>query len=118
MIETMVRWAPDVWVTGPAPDLAALLDQGASLRQENAALRAEKAALRAENAVLHERVQEPEARLGQTSANSSRHPSSAPPSACEPLAAAFRPERGASPATGGPAAGCCRTTRRGGRARA
>ena len=72
----------------PAPDLAALLEQVAPLRRENAALQAENAALRAENAalqvesaVLHERVRELEARLGQTSANSSRPPSSDPPRA-------------------------------------
>src|SRR5262249_44661427 len=51
------------------------------LRQETAALRTENGALRAENAVLQERVRELEARLGQTSANSSRPPSSDPPQA-------------------------------------
>jgi transposase len=83
MSETTLPRAPDRWATVPAPDLAALLEQVAPLRRENAALRAENAALRAENAalqaesaVLHERVQELEARLGQTSANSSRPPSS------------------------------------------
>src|SRR5436190_18232919 len=81
MIETMLPRAPDRWATAPAPDLAALLEQVAPLRQENAALRMENAALRAENAVLHERVRELEARLGQTSANSSRPPSSDPPEA-------------------------------------
>jgi transposase len=88
MIETMLPQAPDLWATVPAPDLAALLEQVAPLRRENAALRAENAALRAENAalqaesaVLHERVQELEVRLGQTSANSSRPPSSDPPQA-------------------------------------
>jgi transposase len=44
-----------------------------------ATLRLENAALRAENAVLQERIRELEARLGQTSANSSRPPSSDPP---------------------------------------
>ncbi len=81
MIKTMLPRAPDRWATGPAPDCAALLEQVASLRQENAALRAENAALQAESAVLHERIQELEARLGQTSANSSRPPSSDPPQA-------------------------------------
>jgi transposase len=81
MIETMWPQAPDLWATGPAPDLAALLEQVAPLHRENAALRAENAALRAENAVLHQRVCELEARLGQTSANSSRPPSSDPPQA-------------------------------------
>ncbi len=65
----------------PAPDLAPLLEELATLRLENTALRIEKAALRAENAVLHERVRELEARLGQNSANSSRPPSSDPPQA-------------------------------------
>jgi transposase len=77
----MLPRAPDWWATVPAPDLAALLEQVAPLRWENAALRAENAALRAENATLHERVQELEARLGQTSANSSRPPSADPPHA-------------------------------------
>src|SRR4051794_26007257 len=88
MIETLLPQAPDWWATVPAPDLAALLEEVAPLRRENAALRAENAALRAENAalqaesaILHERVQELEARLGQTSAISSRPPPSAPPQA-------------------------------------
>jgi transposase len=81
MIETTLLLAPDWWAAVPAPDLAAVLEQLATLRLENAALRAENAALRAENAVLHERVQELAARLGQTSANSSRPPSSDPPQA-------------------------------------
>src|SRR5215208_8301896 len=67
-------------MTLPAQALgpASLLEQLATLRQENAALRAENAALQWESAVLHERVRELEARLGQTSANSSRPPSSDP----------------------------------------
>src|SRR3954471_6001306 len=73
--------ALNLLATAPIPDPAPLLEQVAPLRQENAALRAENAALRAENAVLHERVQELEARLGQTSANSSRPPSTDPPQA-------------------------------------
>jgi transposase len=88
MVETTLLRTPDLWATVPAPDLAALLDEVAPLRRENAALQAENAALRAENAalqvesaVLHERVRELEARLGQTSANSSRPPSSDPPQA-------------------------------------
>jgi len=60
--------------TTPAPDPAPLLEERATLRRENAALRTE-------NAVLHERIRELEARLGQTSANSSRPPSSDPPQA-------------------------------------
>ena len=55
-------------------DPAPLLEELAILRLENATLRAENSALRA-------RVWELEARLGQTSANSSRPPSSDPPQA-------------------------------------
>src|SRR5262249_29530692 len=51
----------------PAPDLAPVLEELATLRLENAA--------------LHERVRELEARLGQNSTNSSRPPSSDPPQA-------------------------------------
>src|SRR5918912_2067003 len=68
----------------PAPlleELATLRLENAALRLENEALRAANAALKAESAVLHERVRELEARLGQTSANSSRPPSSDPPQA-------------------------------------
>jgi transposase len=64
--------APELSATTPAPDPAPLLEELATLRLENAALRTA-------NAVLHERVRELEARLGQTSANSSRPPSSDPP---------------------------------------
>ncbi len=81
MIETMLPRAPDLWATVPAPDPAPLLEQVATLRLENAVLYAENAALSVENAALHERVHELEARLGQTSANSSRPPSSDPPHA-------------------------------------
>src|SRR3954449_251292 len=98
MIETTLLLARELWATGSAPDPAALLEQGAPLRQENAALRAENAALRAENAVLHERVQELEARLGQTSANSSRPPSSDPPQApARPKAPPSGRKRGGQP---------------------
>src|ERR687888_440953 len=79
MIETTLPLAPNLWATGPAPDLAALLEQIATLRLEKAALWVQNAALRVENAALHERVQELEARLGQNSANSSRPPSSDSP---------------------------------------
>src|SRR5919199_1701675 len=79
MIETTLPLGPNLWATGPAPDLAALLEQIATPRLENAALWVENAALRVENAALHERVQELEARLGQNSANSSRPPSSDSP---------------------------------------
>ncbi len=73
--------APELSATTPAPDPAPLLEELATLRRENAVLRTENAVLRAESAVLHERVRELEARLGQTSANSSRPPSSDPPQA-------------------------------------
>src|SRR5215208_7002550 len=66
--------AADLAATTPAPDLAPLLEELATLRRENAALRTE-------NSVLHERIRGLEARLGQTSANSSRPPSSDPPQA-------------------------------------
>jgi transposase len=65
----------------PAPDHVFLLEQLATLRRENAALWAENAALRVDDGALHERIRELEARLGQTSANSSRPPSSDPPQA-------------------------------------
>jgi len=81
MIATTLPLAPEPWATLPAPDHALLPDQVATLRLENVALRAENAALRAEHAALHEQVQELKARLGQTSANSSRPPSSDPPQA-------------------------------------
>jgi transposase len=61
-------------MTLPAPDPALLLEELATLRLENAALRAQ-------NTALQERIRELEARLGQTSANSSRPPSSDPPQA-------------------------------------
>jgi transposase len=73
--------APELAATTPAPDPAPLLEELATLRLENAALCLENGALRAESAVLQERVRELEARLGQTSANSSRPPSSDPPQA-------------------------------------
>jgi transposase len=85
MIATTLPLAPEPTATLPAPDYA-LPDQVATLRVENGALRAENAvlwaenaALRVENSALHERIRELEARLGQTSANSSRPPSSDPP---------------------------------------
>jgi transposase len=82
----------------PAPDLAPLLGELAALRRANAALRTENAALRAENAVLNERVRELEARLGQTSANSSRPPSSDPPQApARPKAPPSGRKRGGQP---------------------
>jgi transposase len=74
MIETTLPLAPDLWATLLAPVPVPLLEELALLRQENAALRAE-------NAALQERVRDLEARLGQTSANSSRPPSSDPPQA-------------------------------------
>jgi transposase len=105
MIETMLPGAPDLWATGSTPDLAAPLARVAPLRRENAALRAENAALRAanaalqaESAVLHERIRELEARLGQSSANSSRPPSSDPPQApMRPKAPRSGRKRGGQP---------------------
>src|SRR3954469_12478546 len=105
MIATTLLRAPDQGAPGPAADLAACLEQVAALRRENAALRAE-------NAVLQERVRELEARLGQNSTNSSR-----PPRLIHPRprrARRRRPPDGsgaASPDTGGPVAGCCRSSR-------
>jgi transposase len=82
----------------PAPDLALLREELATLRLENAALGAENAALRVENAVLQQRVRELEARLGQTSANSSRPPSSDPPEApARPKASPSGRKRGGQP---------------------
>jgi transposase len=78
MIEMTLPLVPEQWATLPAPDPASRLEQLATLRRENAVLCAENTVLRAENAVLRERVQELEARLGQTSANSSRPPWSDP----------------------------------------
>src|SRR4051794_39830817 len=72
MLETLLPCAPERWATNPAPDHASLLEQLATLRLDNAALRAQ-------NAVLQERIRELEARLGQTSCNSSLPPSSDPP---------------------------------------
>src|SRR6185436_12622999 len=95
--------APELSATTPAPDPAPLLEElatlrleNAVLRTENAVLRTENAVLRAESAVLHERVRELEARLGQTSANSSRPPSSDPPqAAARPKAPPTGRKRGA-----------------------
>src|SRR5687768_16986873 len=72
MIETPRPLAPELWAALSAPEPVPLLEQLAILRLENATLRAE-------NAVLQQRIHELEARLGQTSANSSRPPSSDPP---------------------------------------
>ncbi len=84
--------------TTPAPDPTPLLQELATLRLENAALRAETAALRVENAALQERIRELEARLGQTSANSSRPPSSDPPRApARPKAPPSGRKRGGQP---------------------
>ena len=83
--------APELSATTPAPDPAPLLEELATLRRENAALRKE-------NAVLHERVRELEARLGQTSANSSRPPSMDPPQApARPKAPPSGRKRGGQP---------------------
>jgi transposase len=94
----LLSLAPELAATTPAPDLAPLLKELATLRQENAALWAENAALRVENAALHERIRELEARLGQTSANSSRPPSSDPPRApARPKAPPSGRKRGGQP---------------------
>src|SRR4051794_29689250 len=77
MIETALPLPPELWATPPAPDPVLLLEQLATLRLENAALRAE-------NAALQDRIRELEARLEQTSVNSSRPPSSDPPQAPAP----------------------------------
>src|SRR5262245_23742147 len=74
MMEATSPLPPELWATVPAPVRAPFLQEWATLRQENAALRAQ-------NAVFHERIRELEAQLGQTSANSSRPPSSDPPQA-------------------------------------
>src|SRR5262249_50566675 len=75
-----------------------LLEELATLRLENAALRVAHAALRVEIGALHERVRELEARLGQTSANSSRPPSSDPPHApARPPAPPSGRKRGGQP---------------------
>ena len=73
--------APEPMATTPAPDPARLLEERATLRQDTAALRTDNAARLVESAVLHERIRELEPRLGQTSANSSRPPSSDLPQA-------------------------------------
>jgi transposase len=91
MIETPLPLAPELWATVPASGDVPLLEQVAALRRENAVLRAE-------NAALQERVRELEARLGQTSANSSRPPSSDPPQApARPKALPSGRKRGGQP---------------------
>ncbi len=67
MIETPLPLGLALSATAPAPDLAPLLEQLATLRLENVALRAE-------NAALQERIRKLAAQLGQHSANSSRPP--------------------------------------------
>jgi transposase len=91
MSVTLLPLAPEpsapTWALDPAP----LLEELETLRLENAALRAENAALQA-------RLRELEARLGQTSANSSRPPSSDPPQAqARPTAAPSGRKRGGQP---------------------
>src|SRR5687768_16975770 len=91
MIETTLPLAPGRWTTEPAPDSVSLLEQVAALRLENAALRAE-------NTALTERIRELETRLGQTSSNSSRPPSSDPPHVpAKRRAAPSGRDRGAQP---------------------
>ncbi len=77
--------------TTPTPDLAPRLEELATLRRENAALRAQKV-------TLQERIRELEARLGQTSANSSRPPASDPAQAlARPKAPPTGRKRGGQP---------------------
>src|SRR3954453_17539787 len=84
--------------TTRTPDPAPLLEELTTLRQENATLRLVNGALRAENAALQERIRELEAQLGQTSANSSRPPSSDPPQApARPKATPSGRKRGGQP---------------------
>src|SRR5687767_11477112 len=98
MIETMLPPVPELSATTPSPDHAPLLEQVVTLRLEHAALCAENAALRVEIGALQARVRELEARLGQTSANSSRPPSSDPPQAAErPKALPSGRKRGGQP---------------------
>jgi transposase len=98
MIQTALPLSPELRATVPAPDPAPLLERLTSLQRENAALCAENAALRVENGALHERVRELEARLGQTSANSSRPPSSDLPQApARPKAPPSGRKRGGQP---------------------
>ena len=96
MIETLPPLVPERQAL--VPDHPPLLEQLATLRRENVALCAENAALRVENAALHDRIRELEARLGQTSANSSRPPSSDPPQApARPKAPPSGRKRGGQP---------------------
>src|SRR4051812_4912316 len=98
MIETPLPLPPELWATVPAPDPAPLRERLTILQRENAALCVENAALRVENGALHERIRELEARLGQTSANSSRPPSSDPPEApARPKAPPSGRKRGGQP---------------------
>jgi transposase len=98
MIETPLPLPPELWATVPAPDPASLLERITTLQRENAALCAENAALRVENSALQDRIRELEARLGQTSANSSRPPSSDPPQApARPKAPPSGRKRGGQP---------------------
>jgi transposase len=91
MSATLLPLAPEPSATTPTSNPAPLLEELGTLRLENAALRPE-------NAVLHERVRELEARLGQTSANSSRPPSSDPPQApARPKAPPSGRKRGGQP---------------------
>src|SRR3954468_6959220 len=87
MVAAVLPLTPEPWATAPATDSVLLLEQLATLRLENAA--------------LQERIRELEARLVQTSANSSRPPSADPfqaparPKApCKPLRSSERRDRG------------------------
>src|SRR3954462_12208037 len=94
----MLPRAAEPAATTPASNPTPLLEELATLRRENAALWAKNAALQAESALLHERIRELEVRLGQTSANSSRPPSSDPPQApARPKAPPSGRKRGGQP---------------------
>ena len=74
MIEMTLSLVPEQGASVSAPEQAPLLEQLVALRLENATLRAG-------HAVLQERIRELEARLGQSSSNSSRPLSADPPQA-------------------------------------
>jgi transposase len=94
----MLPLAAESAATTRPPDPAPPAEELARFRLENAALRLENGALRAENAALQDRIRELEARLGQTSVNSSRPPSSDPPQApARPKAAPSGRKRGGQP---------------------
>jgi len=76
---------------------AALRKENAALKKENAALKSRVATLEAQVAQLPARVQELELQLKQNSQNSSRPPSSDPPSVQRPARKPSGRKRGAQP---------------------